>query len=79
MKHQTIYNRLRRIEGQVRGIEEMLAKEKSDLEILIQLQAVKSSVGSSIIELAETIISNTKTNGDSGDQISAQQILKIIT
>lgn len=78
MKHQTIYNRLRRIEGQVRGIEEMLAKEKTDLEILIQLQAIKSSVGSSIIELAKEIIGcEAKAKGT--DSAVVTQVLKIVT
>jgi DNA-binding FrmR family transcriptional regulator len=56
MRHQNIYNRLRRIEGQVRGIEEMLASDKPEKSILIQLAAVKSSVSSSIIALIEEMI-----------------------
>jgi len=56
MKHQNIFNRLRRIEGQIRGIEEMVAKDKADQDILIQLQAVKSSVSSTISTLIESLL-----------------------
>lgn len=56
MRHQAIYNRLRRIEGQIRGIEEMLAKEKSERDILIQMTAVKASVLSSITTLVTEML-----------------------
>lgn len=56
MKHQSIYNRLRRIEGQIRGIEDMLDKERPDEEILIQLEAAKSSLASTIGSLIESMI-----------------------
>jgi DNA-binding FrmR family transcriptional regulator len=56
MKYQPIYNRLRRIEGQIRGIEEMLSKERSESDIIIQLEAVKSSVASTITSLLESSI-----------------------
>lgn len=48
MKHQSIFNRLRRIEGQIRGIEEMLTKDRPDDEILMQLEAARSSLGSTV-------------------------------
>lgn len=63
MKYQKIYNRLRRIEGQIRGIEEMVGKERSETEILVQLEAVKSSVSSTIGELIETMLQK-KENGE---------------
>lgn len=56
MKYQSTYNRLRRIEGQIRGIEDMVAKDRSPQEILIQLEAVKSSVGSTISNLIENLL-----------------------
>lgn len=56
MRHQNIYNRLRRIEGQIRGIEEMLSKNRTEQEILIQLEAVKSSLSSTIANLLETML-----------------------
>lgn len=62
MKHQNIFNRLRRIEGQVRGIEDMVAKERSEAEILIQLEAVESSVSSTIASLIESMLESDGEN-----------------
>lgn len=56
MRYQSIYNRLRRIEGQVRGIEEMVASDKPISSILIQLEAAKSSLSSTISALIEGIL-----------------------
>lgn len=56
MKHQSIYNRLRKIEGQVRGIEEMISSERNDVDVLIQLEAAKSSLSSTISALIEEMV-----------------------
>lgn len=53
MKYKSIYNRIKRIEGQVRGISEMLASNKPEQDILIQLEAAKSSLGSTISRFIE--------------------------
>ena len=77
MKHQSLFNRLRRIEGVVRGIEEMVAKDKAEVEIMIQLEAAKSALNSALVNLIEDII---KTDGDAvtipADQ--ARAILRIL-
>ncbi len=56
MKHQKIYNRLRRIEGQIRGIEDMVAKDRSEEDLLIQLEAARSSLASTISALIESML-----------------------
>lgn len=56
MKYQKIYNRIRRIEGQVRGIGEMLNKDRPEEEVLIQLEAAKSSLASTISSLLESML-----------------------
>lgn len=56
MKYQNIYNRLRRIEGQIRGIEDMVAKDRKEEDILIQLEAAKSSLASTISSLIEGLL-----------------------
>lgn len=40
----TIQNRLKRAEGQLRGIQNMITEEKSCVEVVTQLTAVRSSV-----------------------------------
>lgn len=56
MKHTKLYNRLRRIEGQIRGIEDMVAKDRPEQDLLIQLEAARSSLASSISSLIETML-----------------------
>ena len=72
MKYQSIYNRLRRIEGQIRGIEEMVAKDRPEQEILIQLQAANASLRSTATAFVEQ---NLKVENDeitiSKDQVTA--------
>ncbi|MFA5926649.1 MAG: metal-sensing transcriptional repressor [Patescibacteria group bacterium] len=77
MKHQPIYNRLRRIEGQVRGIGDMLGKEKPATEILIQLEAVRSSVGSTIGALVEEMI-DEKSKDNPSLSSELQTLLRLI-
>ena len=65
MRHQSIYNRLRRIEGQIRGIEEMIAKDRPTEEIFVQLAAARSSLASTLSSFVESLIEPT-----GGDKIS---------
>ncbi|MDF0480587.1 metal-sensitive transcriptional regulator [Vagococcus sp. PNs007] len=39
-----IMNRLKRLEGQMRGVQKMIAEEKECYDIMIQLSAIRSSV-----------------------------------
>ncbi|KAF1301018.1 metal-sensitive transcriptional regulator [Enterococcus sp. JM9B] len=39
-----IINRLRRTEGQIRGIQKMMEEEKECIDIITQLSAVRSSI-----------------------------------
>ena len=77
MKHQGLFNRLRRIEGQIRGIEEMVANDKPEQEIMIQLEAAKSALASATVNLIEDIIVVEGENvAIPADQ--ARAILKIV-
>ena len=48
-----IMNRLKRIEGQVRGVQRLVAEHHSCDDILIQVGAIKQAVGSVMVELLE--------------------------
>jgi len=74
MQFQSVYNRLRRIEGQIRGIEGMLEKDRPAMEILVQLEAAKSSLASSITALAESMIQKD----DEGNALLSSAELKTI-
>ena len=75
MKYQSIYNRLKRIEGQVRGINEMVASDKPEQDILIQLEAARSSLGSTISNFIETLLSTEK---DGKVELSHDQLRAIL-
>ncbi|MAF28884.1 MAG: transcriptional regulator, partial [Croceicoccus sp.] len=40
-----IVNRLRRIEGQVRGVAQMIEDDRYCIDVLTQMQAVKAALG----------------------------------
>lgn len=44
--NQQVANRLKRAEGQIRGIQKMIDAEKSCSDIIMQLSAVRSSIDS---------------------------------
>lgn len=48
-----IYNRLSRLEGQVRGVKRMLAEHKSCDEMLVQISALKQAVNGVAGELLQ--------------------------
>ena len=76
MKHQSIYNRLRRIEGQIRGIEEMIAKDRPTEEIFVQLAAAKSSLSSTLSAFIESLLE--QKDSDSKISLTAEQIRLIL-
>lgn len=48
-----IYNRLSRLEGQVRGVKRMLAERKSCDDMLVQISALKQAVNGVAAELLQ--------------------------
>ena len=48
-----IRNRLKRLEGQVRGVQRLLAEHHSCDDLLIQLGAIKQAAGATMVELLE--------------------------
>lgn len=53
MEINKIQNRLKRIEGQVRGVENMVSLLRSSDEIIIQLSAIRSAVNSLVFEIMD--------------------------
>jgi DNA-binding FrmR family transcriptional regulator len=48
-----IMNRLKRIEGQIRGVQRLVAEHHSCDDVLVQIGAVKQAVGAVMVELLE--------------------------
>ncbi len=67
-----IASRLRNIEGQLRGIQQMLANERDCMDILIQLAAVRSGVESAAVMVLKnyTEICMAKEGRDSAADIA---------
>ena len=66
-----IIKRLRRIEGQVKGIQKMVEEEKYCGDILIQIAAVRSAMNSVGGLILENYMKNCLKNyldGDAGDE-----------
>ncbi|WP_234029021.1 metal-sensitive transcriptional regulator [Aurantiacibacter spongiae] len=67
-----IVNRLRRIEGQVRGVAQMVEDDRYCIDILNQLQAVKAALGRAESEIlkrhASCCVAEAIASGDPAEQ-----------
>lgn len=72
---QDLQKRLRRIEGQVRGVQKMLDEDRDCHEIIQQLAAIRSAVqGASLLFLRE-YASDCLTNIDDADKASREMLV----
>ena len=69
---QAIGNRLKRIEGQVRGVQQMVADERYCIDILHQIQAIKAAlakVESQVLkDHAACCVADAIASGDAAEQ-----------
>ncbi|WP_373488537.1 metal-sensitive transcriptional regulator [Blastomonas sp.] len=67
-----IVNRLRRIEGQVRGVSQMVSDERYCIDILHQVQAIKAALTRAESEIlkdhAACCVSEAIASGDAAEQ-----------
>ncbi len=70
--HQDTIPRLKRIEGQVRGIIRMVEEERYCMDILVQLQAIKAALGKVEAEMlkqhAAHCVEDAIRSGDAAEQ-----------
>ncbi len=75
-----IHKRLRRIEGQVRGIMQMVEDDRYCIDIIHQVQAARAALGrveeAVLQQHAETCIQDAITSGNSKDQ--GQKIAELL-
>lgn len=71
-RHEQCITRLRKIEGQVRGIVRMIEEKRYCIDILIQVQAVRSALARVEDEIlkdhAENCVEDAITSGDAAEQ-----------
>ena len=70
--------RLRRIEGQVRGIQRMVAERRDCREIIVQLAAVKAAIGSLNTLVAETYAHECLCAGEPVDAAEVARLLDVL-
>ncbi|MGQ2943116.1 MAG: metal-sensitive transcriptional regulator [Blastomonas fulva] len=67
-----ILNRLRRIEGQVRGVSQMVSDDRYCIDILHQMQAIKAALARAESEIlkdhAACCVSEAIASGDASEQ-----------
>ncbi|GGB62096.1 metal-sensitive transcriptional regulator [Blastomonas aquatica] len=67
-----ILNRLRRIEGQVRGVSQMVSDDRYCIDILHQIQAIKAALSKAESEVlkdhAACCVSDAIASGDAAEQ-----------
>ncbi|ACV58147.1 metal-sensitive transcriptional regulator [Alicyclobacillus acidocaldarius] len=68
-----LLRRLRRIEGQVRGLQKMIEEDRYCIDILVQISAIKSAlhqVGLTILEShTRGCVADALANRDQGDEM----------
>ncbi|MDH3239911.1 MAG: metal-sensitive transcriptional regulator [Alphaproteobacteria bacterium] len=70
--HEECVSRLRKIEGQVRGVTRMIEDERYCIDILTQIHAVKAALAKVESEIlkghVETCVENAINSGDAAEQ-----------
>ncbi len=68
--------RLRRIEGQVRGVEKMVAEDRDCHEILQQLNSIRSAVQSVSTLFLHEVVSDCLLNSETIDRGKREKVLE---
>lgn len=77
----TLINRLKRAEGQLRGIQKMIEEEQECIDIVTQLSAVRSSINSMMgLVIAQKVQSCMENPSDNPEEQEArlQEAIKLI-
>ena len=74
----SIKKRLRRIEGQVRGLEKMIEEGRSCDEVLTQMTAVKKAVESASSLILEEFLTICATELSAGDAKKPEEIVSML-
>lgn len=73
-----IINRLKRTEGQIRGIQRMIEEEKSCFDIITQLTAIRSSINSTMGVIIGEKITQVIENPSDDPQLQEERINQAI-
>ena len=78
----SIYNRLKRTEGQLRGVQKMLEEDKECSDVVTQLSAVRSSVdrimGVIVAENLKRCLENPSANKEEQEEMIQKAIQLVV-
>ncbi|MFZ2186002.1 MAG: metal-sensitive transcriptional regulator [Streptococcus parauberis] len=77
-KKKDIINRLKRTEGQIRGIQRMIEEEKSCFDVITQLTAIRSSINSTMGVIIGEKITQVIENPSDDPQLQEKRINQAI-
>ncbi|MDT2732370.1 metal-sensitive transcriptional regulator [Streptococcus parauberis] len=77
-KKKDIFNRLKRTEGQIRGIQRMIEEEKSCFDVITQLTAIRSSINSTMGVIIGEKITQVIENPSDDPQLQEERINQAI-
>lgn len=77
-KKKDIINRLKRTEGQIRGIQRMIEEEKSCFDVITQLTAIRSSINSTMGVIIGEKITQVIENPSDDPQLQEERINQVI-
>ena len=69
--------RLARIEGQLRGVQNMIAEDRDCKEVVQQLIAIRSAVQSASLNFVQNVASECLLNPDEQDDPQTQQAIMV--
>jgi DNA-binding FrmR family transcriptional regulator len=72
---QDLHKRLRRIEGQARGVQKMLDDDRDCREVLQQLKAMQAAVEGATSVFMQTVARDCLLNPDAEDERSREEIV----
>lgn len=75
---QNIQNRLKRAEGQMRGIQKMITEEKECADVVTQLSAVRSSIDRIMGLIVAENLKDCLTNPEADENKQAAKIEKAV-
>lgn len=73
-----VLHRLRRIEGQIRGVQRMVEEDRNCRDVVIQLAAVKSAVASLSALVAENYARRCLCSGEQVDTDELERVLDVL-
>ena len=78
LEEKKILNRLKRTEGQIRGIQKMIDEEKECIDIITQLSAVRSSIDRVMGMIVAENLKNCFEHPDKNPEDKAQKMEQAI-